>query len=187
MVDRLALPAPASPEVYASPRLDVPERRARPPIGRTDCVPARPSTDLDAFMAQALTRRDVDRQTAGDYVLDEVETFEVTAPGHVRLSASAATIRGTSGRACTSAVLSRSTVCRCRKPMACVRGPVVQSELSRALSAPSAIRRTSKRAKPPRPARRRSTNPASSQSPTSWTSSSSPAITTSPVNSISRR
>jgi hypothetical protein len=40
-------------------------------------------TDLDRFMAQALQRRDVDRQTLGDYVLDEVETFEVLAPGRV--------------------------------------------------------------------------------------------------------
>ena len=74
------------PEVYASHRLDVPERRARPPFGRTDRAGSgAASTDLDAFMAQALTRRDVDRQTAGDYVLDEVETFEVIAPGHVPL------------------------------------------------------------------------------------------------------
>jgi hypothetical protein len=41
------------------------------------------STDLDRFMAQALQRRDVDRQTVSDYVLDEVETFEVLGPGRV--------------------------------------------------------------------------------------------------------
>jgi hypothetical protein len=40
-------------------------------------------TDLDRFMAQALQRRDVDRQTLGDYVLDEVETFDVLGPGRV--------------------------------------------------------------------------------------------------------
>ena len=40
-------------------------------------------TDLDRFMAQALQRRDVDRQTLSDYVLDEVETFEVLGPGRV--------------------------------------------------------------------------------------------------------
>lgn len=40
-------------------------------------------TDLDRFMARALQRRDVDRQTLSDYVLDEVETFEVLGPGRV--------------------------------------------------------------------------------------------------------
>jgi len=45
----------------------------------------RPLTDLDRFMAQALQRRDVDRQTLGDYVLDEAEDFDVYGPGHVPL------------------------------------------------------------------------------------------------------
>src|SRR6185369_17602969 len=40
-------------------------------------------TDLDRFMAQALQRRDVDRQALSDYVLDEVESFEVLGPGRV--------------------------------------------------------------------------------------------------------
>ena len=40
-------------------------------------------TDLDRFMALALQRRDVDRQTLSDYVLDEVESFEVLGPGKV--------------------------------------------------------------------------------------------------------
>lgn len=44
--------------------------------------PAKP-TDLDAFMARALQRRDVDRRTLTDYVLDEVEEFEVLGPGRV--------------------------------------------------------------------------------------------------------
>jgi hypothetical protein len=43
-------------------------------------------TDLDRFMAQALQRRDVDRQVLGDYVLDEVESFYVIGPGHVPLT-----------------------------------------------------------------------------------------------------
>jgi hypothetical protein len=43
--------------------------------------PASKSTDLDSFMAQALQRREVDRKTLGDYVLDEVETFEILGPG----------------------------------------------------------------------------------------------------------
>jgi hypothetical protein len=41
------------------------------------------ATDLDRFMAAALQRRDVDRQTLSDYVLDEVELFEVLGPGRV--------------------------------------------------------------------------------------------------------
>jgi hypothetical protein len=44
--------------------------------------PAKP-TDLDAFMARALQRRDVDKKTLSDYVLDEVEEFEVLGPGRV--------------------------------------------------------------------------------------------------------
>ena len=45
--------------------------------------PALPSTDLDRFMAQALLRRDIDRKTLSDYVLDEVESFEVVGPGRI--------------------------------------------------------------------------------------------------------
>ena len=41
------------------------------------------TTDLDRFMATALLRRDTDRKTLSDYVLDEVETFEVLGPGQV--------------------------------------------------------------------------------------------------------
>ncbi len=44
-------------------------------------TPAPKSTDLDAFMARALQRREVDRKTLGDYVLDEIETFEILGPG----------------------------------------------------------------------------------------------------------
>lgn len=39
------------------------------------------ATDLDAFMEQALQRRDIDRKTLQDYVLDEVEAFELDGPG----------------------------------------------------------------------------------------------------------
>jgi hypothetical protein len=49
-------------------------------------APAAQTTDLDQFMARALQRRDVDRKTLSDYVLDEVETFEVLAPGKVPLA-----------------------------------------------------------------------------------------------------
>ena len=41
------------------------------------------TTDLDRFMATALQRRDIDRKTLSDYVLDEVEVFEVLGPGKV--------------------------------------------------------------------------------------------------------
>jgi hypothetical protein len=44
---------------------------------------APPSTDLDHFMVGALQRRDVDRETLSDYVLDEIEHFEVLGPGRV--------------------------------------------------------------------------------------------------------
>src|SRR5258708_22311359 len=40
-----------------------------------------PSTDLDRFMATALQRRDIDRNTLSDYVLDEAGLFEVLGPG----------------------------------------------------------------------------------------------------------
>jgi hypothetical protein len=46
-------------------------------------VPSAAPTDLDRFMARALERRDVDRQTLSDYVLDEVESFDVLGPGRV--------------------------------------------------------------------------------------------------------
>src|SRR5204863_249811 len=46
-------------------------------------APAPPATDLDRFMADALLRRDIDRKTLSDYVLDEVETFEVLGPGRI--------------------------------------------------------------------------------------------------------
>ena len=42
-----------------------------------------PTTDLDRFMEAALLRRDIDRQTLSDYVLDEIETFEVLGPGRI--------------------------------------------------------------------------------------------------------
>ena len=44
-------------------------------------APAKGATDLDAFMEQALRRRDTDRKNLSDYVLDEVEVFEVLGAG----------------------------------------------------------------------------------------------------------
>ena len=46
-------------------------------------VPSGQPTDLDAFMERALQRRDIDKKTLSDYVLDEVEEFEVRGPGQV--------------------------------------------------------------------------------------------------------
>jgi hypothetical protein len=44
-----------------------------------------PATDLDAFMQKVLARRDVNRKMLNDYVLDELETFEILGPGRMRL------------------------------------------------------------------------------------------------------
>ena len=44
-----------------------------------------PSSDLDAFMEKALARRDVNRKVLNDYILDEVETFEILGPARTRL------------------------------------------------------------------------------------------------------
>src|SRR4030095_1992215 len=46
-------------------------------------APAPPTTDLDRFMATALLRRDIDRKTLSDYILDEVELLEVLGPGRI--------------------------------------------------------------------------------------------------------
>jgi hypothetical protein len=46
-------------------------------------VPTPVTTDLDRFMASALQRRDIDRKTLTDYVLDEVELLEVLGPGRI--------------------------------------------------------------------------------------------------------
>jgi hypothetical protein len=40
-----------------------------------------PLGDLDAFMEKVLARREVNRKTLNQYVLDEVESFEVLGPG----------------------------------------------------------------------------------------------------------
>jgi hypothetical protein len=53
------------------------------PAGLAAQAPAAKTTDLDDFMARALQRRDIDKKTLSDYVLDEVEEFEVLGPGRV--------------------------------------------------------------------------------------------------------
>jgi hypothetical protein len=45
----------------------------------------KPASDLDAFMERALARRDVNRKTLNDYILDEKEEFEILGPGRYRL------------------------------------------------------------------------------------------------------
>ena len=47
--------------------------------------PATQSNDLDAFMARVLAKRDVNRQTLQQYILDDDETFEVLGPGRTPL------------------------------------------------------------------------------------------------------
>jgi hypothetical protein len=43
--------------------------------------PAAPNSELDAFMEKVLARREVNRQTLKQYILDEKEEFEVLGPG----------------------------------------------------------------------------------------------------------
>ena len=43
------------------------------------------SSDLDAFMEKALARRDVNKRTLNDYILDESESFEILGPSRMRL------------------------------------------------------------------------------------------------------
>ncbi len=42
-------------------------------------------SDLDAFMKKVLARREVNRRTLDQYVLDEVEQFEILGPGRIPL------------------------------------------------------------------------------------------------------
>jgi hypothetical protein len=44
-----------------------------------------PSSDLDAFMQKVLARREVNRKTLEQYVLDETEEFEILGPGRFPL------------------------------------------------------------------------------------------------------
>ncbi len=55
------------------------------PLSAQDPETKAPSTDLDAFMEKALARRDVNRKVLNDYILDEVETFEILGPARTRL------------------------------------------------------------------------------------------------------
>jgi hypothetical protein len=50
-----------------------------PPPPRS--APTTPLSELDAFMEKVLARREVNRKTLEQYILDEVEEFEVLGPG----------------------------------------------------------------------------------------------------------
>ena len=64
----------------ASPSVPVAAQApAAPPAAQAKA--AAPRTDLDAFMEKVLARREVNRATLNQYVLDETETFEVLGPG----------------------------------------------------------------------------------------------------------
>jgi hypothetical protein len=51
------------------------------PAPATRKKPAAPASDLDVFMEKVLARREVNRATLNQYVLDETETFEILGPG----------------------------------------------------------------------------------------------------------
>jgi hypothetical protein len=52
---------------------------------RAQGPPSKPPSELDAFMEKVLKRRDVNRQTLQQYILDDVETVEVLGPGQFPL------------------------------------------------------------------------------------------------------
>jgi hypothetical protein len=87
-----ALPAPEAhvylplPRIFlavllaASPSAPLAAQASAAPSTTQAKAPA-PRTDLDAFMEKVLARREVNRATLNQYVLDETETFEVLGPG----------------------------------------------------------------------------------------------------------
>jgi hypothetical protein len=56
-----------------------------PPLLLAQSASRSPETDLDAFMAKVLARREENRLTLERYVLDETEEFEVLGPGRAPL------------------------------------------------------------------------------------------------------
>jgi hypothetical protein len=66
--------------ILAGVGIGTPGVRAQAPAST---APAPATTDLDRFMATALLRRDIDRKTLSDYILDEVELLEVLGPGRI--------------------------------------------------------------------------------------------------------
>ena len=59
----------------SNPAAQVPSPQAKPAVGGS----------LDTFMERALARREVNRKTLNEYILDETENFEILGPGRVRL------------------------------------------------------------------------------------------------------
>ena len=60
-------------------------------------------TDLDAFMARVLARRDDNWKKLQQYVLEERETFRVDGPAAIRLYGFEREYSGTSATACSCA------------------------------------------------------------------------------------
>jgi len=69
--------------IFAAAIVFPPGAQAQAPAPVPAPTAAAPATDLDRFMASALLRRDIDRKTLTDYVLDEVESFEILGPGRI--------------------------------------------------------------------------------------------------------
>ena len=51
-----------------------------PPASGSGARPA-PTNELDVFMEKVLARREVNRKTLEQYILDETESFEILGPG----------------------------------------------------------------------------------------------------------
>ncbi len=55
---------------------------AQDPAGAVGATPRpAPANELDAFMEKVLARREVNRKTLDQYILDETESFEILGPG----------------------------------------------------------------------------------------------------------
>ena len=157
-------------------------------------APAKPepviTNDLDAFMAKVLARRDVNRQTLQQYILDDERDVRDPRSGPDAASPDASgSSRGTSATACTSAAPSGSTASRsARRTGASTRSDWIKRERER-LERRGEARTPERRSPGNRDRHRRraqsaatpvATSRASCPKPTSWTSSSKPATTTSP-------
>jgi len=55
------------------------------PIAAQTSKPSSPPSELDAFMEKVLARREVNRKTLQQYILDDLESFEVLGPGKAPL------------------------------------------------------------------------------------------------------
>ena len=105
------LPAPGGLVRRLSPARQSPRSCSAGRPHRSRHRPPR-KTDLDAFMERALQRRDTDRKNLSDYVLDEVEAFEVLGAGRAPYARMRRDTPGTSATASTSAARSSTTAFR---------------------------------------------------------------------------